>query len=62
MNDKRDSLQLRQIGKGFILNQMGGIVGRILTQTYMDKNKRTYVKINGEYVPLTEEHGFLSAN
>ncbi len=62
MNDKQDNLQLRPIGKGFILNQMDGIVGRILTQTYMDKHKQTYVKINGEYVPLTEQHGFLAAN
>jgi len=62
MNDKRDSLQFRPVGKGFILSQMEGIVGRILTQTYEDQRKQTYVKINGEFIPLTEQHGFLAAN
>jgi hypothetical protein len=62
MSDKRDSLQLRPVGKGFILNQMEGIVGRILTQTYVDQKKKTYVKINGEFIPLTEQHSFLAAN
>jgi hypothetical protein len=62
MNDKSDNLQLRPVGKGFILSQMEGIVGRILTQTYVDQKKQTYVKINGEFIPLTEQHSFLAAN
>jgi hypothetical protein len=62
MNDKRDSLQFRPVGKGFILSQMEGIVGRILTQTYVDQKKRTYVKINGEFIPLTEQHSFIEVN
>ncbi len=62
MKSKNDKLQLRQIGKGFIINQMEGIVGRILTKTFVDQYKQTYVKINGELTPLTEEHGYLAVN
>lgn len=62
MNEKPDSQQFRPSGKGFILSQTEGIVGRILTQTYVDRKKRIYVMINGEYIPLTEQHRFLDAN
>ncbi len=62
MKSKNDKLQLSQIGKGFIINQMEGIVGRILTKTFVDQYKQTYVKINGELTPLTEEHGYLAVN
>ncbi len=62
MNEKPDSLQFRPAGKGFIVSQTEGIVGRILTQTYVDQKKRTYVKIKGEFIPLTEQHHFLDAN
>lgn len=62
MKSKDNKLQLRQIGKGFIINQMEGMVGRILTQTFIDQHKQTYVKINGELTPLIEEHGYLAAN
>lgn len=62
MNDKNESNQFRPAGKGFILKQMEGIVGRVLTQTYVDHKKKTYVKINGEFTPLTEQHSYLPAN
>ncbi|MGB3210758.1 MAG: hypothetical protein WBB19_08660 [Desulforhopalus sp.] len=63
MKDKMDNKpQLRQIGKGFIVNPMEGMVGRILTQTFMDQNQQTYVKVNGEIIPLTEQHDYLSVN
>lgn len=61
MNEKSDNLQFRPAGKGFIISQTEGIVGRILTQTYVDQKKRIYVKINEEFVPLTEQHRFLDA-
>jgi hypothetical protein len=41
---------------------MEGIIGRVLTQTYVDHKKKTYVKINGEFTPLTEQHSYLPAN
>ena len=62
MKDNHDQLQFRPIGKGFILNQMEGLVGRTLTQTFMDQNENTYVKVNGEIIPLTEKHSYLSVN
>lgn len=62
MNDKNESNQFRPAGKGFILKQMEGIVGRVLTQTYVDHKKKTYVKINGEFTLLTEQHSYLPAN
>ena len=62
MNDKIDKLQLREVGKGFIINQMEGMIGRILTTAYMDRKKQTYVRVNGEIVPLTEQHSYLAVN
>jgi hypothetical protein len=62
MNDKHENNQFRPAGKGFILKQMEGIVGRVLAQTYVDHKKKTYVKINGEFIPLTEQHSYLPAN
>ena len=62
MKDQLDKDGFRQVGKGFIVNQMEGMIGRTLTQTYVDKNKQTYVKVNGEFVPLTEQHCYLAVN
>ena len=62
MKDNQDKLQFRQVGKGFILNQTEGLVGRTLTQTFVDQNEHTYVKVNGEIIPLTEKHSYLSVN
>jgi spore germination protein GerM len=62
MKDNHDTLQFRQVGKGFIVNQIEGMVGRTLTQTFVDQNKQTYVKVNGEIIPLTEKHSYLAFN
>ncbi len=62
MENKQDDSQFRQVGKGFIVSQMEGIVGRILTKTYEDHRQRTYVKIDGVFVRLTEKHCFLDVN
>ena len=62
MKDKNANLRFRQVGKGFIINQMEGMVGRVLTQTFVDQNKQTYVKVNGEIIPLTEQHSYLEVN
>ncbi len=62
MSDNQTNLQFRPVGKGFIINQMAGMSGRILTQTFVDQKKRQYVKVNGEIVPLTLEHSYLAAN
>jgi hypothetical protein len=59
MKAKNEELRFREVGKGFILRQLDGIVGRTLTQTYMDQHKKIYVKINDNYTPLTEQHNFL---
>lgn len=60
MKEKQNELKLRQVGKGLISNQMQGMAGRILTQTFVDQNKQTYVKINREIIPLAEEHCYLA--
>ena len=62
MKNNHDQLQFRPIGKGFISNQMEGLVGRTLTQTFVDQNENTYVKVNGEIIPLTEKHSYLAVN
>jgi hypothetical protein len=59
MKDDSDNLRFRLVGKGSILNQMEGIIGRTLTQTFLDQNQQTYVKVNGEIIPLTDKHGYL---
>ncbi len=61
MKSNPDQRELRQAGKGFIVNDRAEIAGRILTQIYVDQKKRAYVKINGEIVPLTEQHDYLAA-
>jgi hypothetical protein len=63
MKQAREKLQLRQIGKGFIVHNQGSIiVGRRLTNTYKDQYDRTYVKIDGEIEPLTEQHNYLAVD
>ena len=62
MKDNNDTLQFRQVGKGFIVNQIEGMVGLTLTQTFVDQHKQTYVKVNGEIIPLTDQHGYTSVN
>jgi hypothetical protein len=62
MNDKHENHQFRQVGKGFIINPMEGMAGRILTQTFVDNKKRPFVKVNGEIVPLTDQHSYLAVN
>ena len=62
MKDNHDQLRFRLVGKGFILNQMEGLVGRTLTKTFVDQNEDTYVKVNGEIIPLTEKHNYLAVN
>lgn len=51
---------MRQIGKGFIINDIGGIIGRKLTESFVDQYNRTYVKIDGQMTPLTEQHSYLA--
>lgn len=62
MKNNNDEHQFRQVGKGFIINPMEGIAGRILTQAFEDRKKRPYVRVNGEIIPLTEQHSFLAVN
>lgn len=62
MKTEQDKLQLRQTGKGFILSNVEGLLGRMLTYTFVDQYKVTYVKINGELTPLTDQHSFLEAD
>ncbi len=62
MQDNRENVQFRQVGKGFIINQMEGMAGRVLTQIFEDRKKKTYVKVNGEIIPLTEQHSYLACD
>ena len=61
MKQAQEKLQLRQIGKGFIVYDQGSMLaGRRLTKTYKDQYDREYVKIDGEIEPLTEQHNYLA--
>ena len=55
----KNKLQLRQLGKGYIVVSDAELAGRRLTETFIDQRRRTYVKVNGELIPLTPEHNFL---
>jgi len=61
MEEKPDDLYFREVGRGFIVCKTEEIFGRRLTKTYVDQNKKTYVKIGGEYIPLTDQHNYLPA-
>jgi hypothetical protein len=61
MKEQSDDLYFREVGRGFIVCKTEEIFGRMLTKTYVDQNKKTYVKIRGEYIPLTEQHNYLPA-
>ncbi len=63
MKQAQEELQLRQIGKGFILLDQASIFpGRRLINTYKDQYDRKYVKIDGEIQPLTEQHNYLAVD
>jgi hypothetical protein len=62
MRTEQDNLRLRETGKGFIVNSVEGLVGRMLTKTFIDQHKRTYVRVNGELTLLTSGHHFLAAD
>jgi hypothetical protein len=61
MKEKSDDLRFREVGKGFIVYKNEDFFGRVLTKTYVDQNRKTYVKFAGEYIPLTEKHNYLPA-
>ncbi len=62
MRTEQDNLQLRETGRGFIVTNVEGLVGRMLTKTFIDQHKKTYVKISGELTLLTSGHHFLAAD
>lgn len=57
-----ENLQFRQVGKGFIVSVDDNLIGRKLTKTFVDQHERTYVQVNGEIIPLTEQHSYLAAD
>lgn len=62
MKIEHKKLHFTQNGKGFITNNTDGLIGRTLTQTFIDQNKKIYIKINDEIIPLTEHHNFLAVD
>ena len=55
------NIQMQEAGKGFIVINSDGFVGRMLTKTFVDQQKNTYIKIDGQFTPLTDEYSFLAA-
>lgn len=62
MRTEQDKLHLRETGRGFILTNVEGLVGRMLTKTFIDQHKKTYVKVSGKLTLLTSGHQFLAAD
>lgn len=62
--DKAQDLQLRQVSRGFIVcnKEQDALIGRRLTKAYVDQYDRTYVMVNGEFEPLTEQHNYLAVD
>lgn len=62
MKTDERKLQLRKIGKGFITCNSEGLIGRMLTQAFIDQNKKVYIKLDGKFIPLTAQHAFMAAD
>lgn len=62
MRTEQDQLHLKETGRGFIVTNVEGLVGRMLTKTFIDQHKKTYVKVSGELTLLTSGHQFLAAD
>lgn len=59
-----EKLQLRPAGKGFVLASTGdGLPSmRRLVDAYTGKDKKTYIKLDGEITPLRSSYMFMSGN
>jgi hypothetical protein len=59
-----NNLQIREIGKGFILNPGTNDMptGRRLVTAFADQHNRSYILMNGTYEPITEQHRYLAVD
>ena len=55
----REDLQLRQIGRGFIVGQEPRLMGQRLTNAYLDQHDKMYVMVNNAFEPLGNCQRFL---
>jgi len=57
--EARKDLQLRQIGRGFIVGQENPLMGHRLTNGYVDEHEKMYVMVNNRLEPLGDCQRFL---
>lgn len=60
MKVRPERRNLRPSGKGFITHYSEGLIGRKLTETFMDQDRKLFVIIDGELTPLTDQHRFMA--
>ncbi len=53
------NLQLRQIGRGFIVCRKNPLMGHRLTNGYLDQQHKIYVLVNNHFEPLGDSQRFL---
>ncbi len=53
------NLQLRQIGRGFIVCRKNPLMGHQLTNGYLDQHDKIYVLVNNNFEPLGDCQRFL---
>lgn len=56
--------QLRPTGKGFVVAPVGDGLPtmRRLVESYTGKNKKKYIKLDGQITPLLPSHRFICGN
>jgi hypothetical protein len=61
MKKDHNNMKFQEVGKGFIVVNSNGFMGRMLTKTFVDQQKNTYIKVDGQFTLLTDEYSFLAA-
>jgi len=58
------NIELRPAGKGFVIASAGkGLPEmRRLVESYTGRDKKTYIKLNGQIILLLPSHMFISGN
>jgi len=57
--ESQEDLQLRQIGRGFIVCRENPLMSQRLTNGYLDQHDKMYVLVNNMFEPLGNSRRFL---
>ncbi|MEN8200626.1 MAG: hypothetical protein ABFR63_11205 [Thermodesulfobacteriota bacterium] len=59
-----ENIELRPAGKGFVIASTGKNMPamRRLVEAYTGRDRKTYIKLDGEITPLLPSHNFIPGN